>query len=195
MSQYLLERKIPYRECGKLIVAASKEELPSLEVLHEKALKNGVVNLQKITQSDAKALEPEVHCVAALWSPSTSVFDSHSFLTSLVSESEENGTNIVYNCQVMSVKCHHDPSRFTVKTSQGDVDTDIFINACGLDAPRLHYESTLGSIASHLNNRIPTPYFLKGNYFKYDGLLHPRPPSDFPHRRPPLRSSRVSSPP
>jgi L-2-hydroxyglutarate oxidase LhgO len=171
MNQYLLDRKIPYQRCGKLIVATSADELSSLDRLYEKAQRNGVINLQKISQLDAKAFEPEVYCVGALWSPSTSVFDSHSFLTSLVSESEDNGTNFVYNCQVMSVECHLDPSsRFTVKTSQGDVDTDLFINACGLDAPRLRYQSPSPSLASHLNERTPTPFFLKGNYFKYDGL-------------------------
>jgi L-2-hydroxyglutarate oxidase LhgO len=180
MKKYLLERKIPVHQCGKLIVATTSDELLTLQNLFHKAQKNGVNLIEKISQQDAQSLEPEVSCVGALWSPSTSIFDTHSFMTSLLCEGEENGANYVFNCEVMSVQYQPSRPQFVVRTNQGDIETDIFINACGHSAPHIHYEFPKGSI-HFLQDRSPTPHFLKGTYFKYHGgqlfqrLVYPLP--------------------
>lgn len=168
MKKYLRERKISIHECGKLIVATSSEELLTLRNLLQKAQRNGVPLIQEISPQDAHSLEPEVSCVAALWSPSTSIFDTHSFMTSLLSEGEDNGANYVFNCEVSSVRYQPSRPRFVVRTNQGDIQSDIFINACGHSAPHIEYETSEGTIPC-LNARSPTPHFLKGTYFKYDG--------------------------
>jgi L-2-hydroxyglutarate oxidase LhgO len=169
MKKYLLERKISVHQCGKLIVATSSDELLALRNLNQKAKRNGVQLIQEISQQDAQYLEPEVYCVGALWSPSTSIFDTHSFMTSLLCEGEENGANYVFNCEVLGVRYQSSRPRFLVKTNQGDIESDIFINACGHSAPHIQYESSEGPILC-LNARSPTPHFLKGTYFKYNGV-------------------------
>lgn len=173
MHTYLREHKIPFERCGKLIVATSEEELPGINLLYEKAQRNGVQKIEKISSDDAKFLEPKVHCVGGLWSPFTSIFDTHGFMTSLVADSDENGANFVYNCDVLTVQYQSNTPSFLVSTSQGELTTDIFINACGHNAPKIQY--IVPKEFPDINRRVPTPYFLKGNYFKFSRkifLLH-----------------------
>src|SRR6266850_717979 len=63
---FLAERGIPHRRCGKLIVAADPAQIAGLEKLHAQAKANGVADLRMLTAREARALEPQLACVAAL---------------------------------------------------------------------------------------------------------------------------------
>src|SRR3989337_586805 len=76
--RYCEAHGVGHRRCGKLIVADSQR--PALEKLHAQALANGVKDLQWLTGAQARALEPELACAAALISPSTGIIDSHRLL-------------------------------------------------------------------------------------------------------------------
>ena len=172
MDQYLKSRSIPYNRCGKLIVATTIEELIELEILEQKAISNGVINLKRLSKEDVKYLEPKVFCLGALFSPSTSIFDSHSFMSSILNDAECNGLITVYNCEVLNVSYQSFQPQFTINTNQGSIQCDIFINSCGLNAPKINYFlSNNNQPLLQINDRIPTPYFLKGNYFKYSGNI------------------------
>lgn len=43
----------------------------------ESGTRNGVGDLQRLTGEEARALEPHLQCVAAIFSPSTGIIDSH----------------------------------------------------------------------------------------------------------------------
>ena len=77
---YCAERGIAHKRCGKLIVAADDAQIADLEALKKKAEANGVDDLQWLTRDQALALEPQLHCVAALLSPSTGIIDSHGLM-------------------------------------------------------------------------------------------------------------------
>ena len=70
MYDYCDEHKIPYKMCGKLIVATEEEELPRLDALRDRAIANGCT----VNMVDAKGIkEIEPHCVGlrAIHSPLT----------------------------------------------------------------------------------------------------------------------------
>ena len=79
--QYCKSHSVEYRCCGKLLVATEQHELPMLDAIIERARANGLSNpdeeLRRLTASEASALEPAVHCVGAVRSPSTGIVDSH----------------------------------------------------------------------------------------------------------------------
>lgn len=56
--KYFDEKKIPYKKVGKLVVAVEPHELPRLDDLHQRALQNGVPELQMIEGSKIKEIEP-----------------------------------------------------------------------------------------------------------------------------------------
>ena len=80
---FCAENRVPHARCGKLLVATHESQLPKLAAIKETAAKNGVTDLEPIGGNAARALEPELACVAALLSPSTGIIDSHGFMLAL----------------------------------------------------------------------------------------------------------------
>jgi len=80
---YCRDHGIPYRNCGKLIVATTAKETEKLESIKAHAEANGVFDLQILSRQAARALEPALNCDAALLSPSTGIIDSHSYMLAL----------------------------------------------------------------------------------------------------------------
>src|SRR6267154_5915605 len=98
---FLAERGIPHRRCGKLIVAADPAQIPGLEKLQAQAGANGVADLRMLTAHEARALEPQLACVAALESPSTGIVDSHAFMLALRGEAEDHGATLAFRSPVL----------------------------------------------------------------------------------------------
>ena len=80
---YCQARGVAHRRLGKLIVATQPEQVAQLAGIQAKAAANGVHDLRQISAAEARALEPELQCEAALLSPSTGIVDSHGFMLAL----------------------------------------------------------------------------------------------------------------
>src|ERR1700719_4497157 len=68
---YCDQHGVPYRRCGKLIVATNAEQRQGLGRILAAAQGNGVDDIALISRDEALALEPALACEAALLSPST----------------------------------------------------------------------------------------------------------------------------
>ena len=88
---YCAERGIAYRRCGKLIVASTASQVQGLPGIRARAEANGVNDLTWLTRTETLALEPELDCLAALFSPSTGIVDSHALMLSLQGDLEHAG--------------------------------------------------------------------------------------------------------
>ncbi|XP_076354140.1 L-2-hydroxyglutarate dehydrogenase isoform X2 [Tachypleus tridentatus] len=73
--KYLDEHNIPYKRCGKLIVATIPEELPRLHALFERGQKNNVRDLKMVGPEEIREIEPNCIGLKALWSPHTGIVD------------------------------------------------------------------------------------------------------------------------
>ena len=94
---YCAEHGVPHRNCGKLIVATNDAETDKLAAIRQHAAQNGVDDLRMISAAEARALEPAVHCTAALLSPSTGIIDSHGYMLALRGDAEANGASLAFN--------------------------------------------------------------------------------------------------
>src|SRR6476659_7693583 len=65
MVAFCQENKIPHEICGKLVVAASEEELPRLADLFDRGQKNGLEGLRRLGREEMREIEPHVGGVAA----------------------------------------------------------------------------------------------------------------------------------
>lgn len=74
--EYCDSHKVPYHKLGKLLVAAHDDQVSKLREFLENGKRNGMTDLEWLDASAAKELEPDLHCVAALKSPSTGVISS-----------------------------------------------------------------------------------------------------------------------
>lgn len=75
MREFCQEHGLPYQECGKVIVATSDAELAPLAELLERGGANGVPGLRPLDPSELKELEPNVHGLRAIYSPTTAITD------------------------------------------------------------------------------------------------------------------------
>eukprot|EP01038_Epipyxis_sp_PR26KG_P009898 gene9898-13313_t len=182
LSQYIKERNIPYNRIGKFIISSHGNDDHKIDNLYLKGTRNGVMDLKIISSLEMKGIEPLVSCTKALYSPSTSVFDTSTFINNLHADIENNegGSNIILNCEVYKVimmnsknQNLHLDYQFEVHTNQGIIGCDNLINAGGIHAPFISYH-----IAGYPRERIPNIFFSKGNYCKLHGVSQ----ADLPFR-------------
>src|SRR5437763_4858538 len=65
---YCASHGVHHRKCGKLIVATSDAEAEKIAAIQRQGVENGVEGLELIGANAARDLEPELACVAAVWS-------------------------------------------------------------------------------------------------------------------------------
>lgn len=172
---YCAERAVPFRRCGKLLVATSDAQLPGLESIRARALANGVPELQWLTREEAQALEPALQCVAALHSPNTGIVDSHALMLALQGDLEHAGGIVALNSPLARAECAQD-AIYLIAEDGTRLQARTVINAAGLYAPGLAARFA-GLDAAH----VPIAHYAKGNYFTLAGrapfsrLIYPVP--------------------
>src|SRR5579863_5715 len=65
MVEFCREHGLPHRICGKVIVAATQDEVPRLQSLFERGQANGITGLRMLERSQALEIEP--HCGGVAW--------------------------------------------------------------------------------------------------------------------------------
>lgn len=78
---YCNAHNVPYKQLGKLLVAAHDDQIPKLREFMTVGKKNGMTDLEWLDADAAHELEPDLHCVAAIKSPSTGVISSQRYMT------------------------------------------------------------------------------------------------------------------
>lgn len=158
---YCTERGIPHRRIGKLIVAAPGEG-EALRRIGQKAGENGVDDLVWLDAEQAKELEPEVVCEAALLSPSTGIIDVHALMLSYRGEIEDHGGVVAFNARVVGGKTMADGIRLDVE-ADGPLSLlcRTVVNCAGLGA-----QAVAGCIEGMDATEIPALHLAKGNYFR-----------------------------
>lgn len=138
LKEYIRERKLPLNECGKLVVAKTEEELPTLDELHKRGQANGV-ELIKITEKEAKEIEPRVKtCGHALWSPNTATADPKPVMAAVRRDATDLG--ISFFCSEPFVRCAGN----RVWTRTREFEAGYVINAAGLYADRVAHAFGFG---------------------------------------------------
>ena len=171
------ERGVPHAKIGKLVVATSEGEISGLERIAASAQRNGVEDLEWLDRTQARRLEPELNCVAALLSPSTGIVDSHALMLAYQGEAEAAGAMVVLRTPVLSGRVRKDGFELAIG---GDEPTSIrcrlLVNAAGLYAP-----AVARSIEGLPAETIPPALFCRGVYFTLSGpapfrrLIYPVP--------------------
>ena len=67
--------EIPYELCGKIIIAASEDQIPAMKELQRRGEENGLKDIKEISQSEIKNYEPYASGVSALHIPQTGIVD------------------------------------------------------------------------------------------------------------------------
>jgi L-2-hydroxyglutarate oxidase LhgO len=164
---YCRSHNVPFRQCGKLIIAADAGQSAALAMIAARAAANGVDDIASLDRAMLRALEPEVEGACALLSPSTGIVDSHAFMLALQGEAEAQGALIAFNTPVTGAQ--RAPAGLRLHTAGAEPTSLVarhVVLAAGLFAP---------SLATHFagirQGSIPRAYFCKGTYFSVSRQL------------------------
>ena len=169
---------VEHSRCGKLIVATSERQLSELKNIRARALANGVDDLELLTASQAVALEPSLHAMGALLSPSTGIINGRAYMLALLGEAELHGASLALNSRVQSMQSTASGLQLSVLCDEVEETllADLVVNAAGHQAIAL--ANTCDAVAAE---KIPQAYLAKGNYFSLAGrspfsrLIYPVP--------------------
>jgi L-2-hydroxyglutarate oxidase LhgO len=174
---FCADRGVPHQRCGKLIVATSDDETKSLDGIKARAEANGVEGMVLLDAANARGLEPNLSCTAALLSPTTGIVDSHAYMLALQGEAEAAGAMFVFHAPVTGGRVCAEGVEIDVGGAEPmSLQCRLVINSGGLHAPAL-----ARSIMGMPTQMIPTEYYAKGNYFTladrspFSRLIYPVP--------------------
>jgi L-2-hydroxyglutarate oxidase LhgO len=175
--RYCDERGIPYRRCGKLLVATAENQRPKLHAIRQQAEANGVTDLQPLTAAEARALEPALRCVAAYLSPSTGVVDSHAFMLALQGDAESHGAMVAFKSPVTGGAVRDG----SIEIATGGDEPLRVVARTVVNSGGFHAQRIAASLAGFPRAHVPPTYYAKGNYYSLVGrspfsrLVYPMP--------------------
>src|SRR5439155_16837612 len=158
--EFCKKHNVPFRHCGKLVVAADAHEVDELAALKKRGEDNGVEGLRLIEAGDIRKREPHIKGVAALDVPSTGIVSAEELVHAYARVATKQGANIVTRAQVTSLE---PGETIRVGLRIGDeedaqnetIDARCVINAAGLYADE---------VAAMLGNRSWKIYPVRGEY-------------------------------
>ncbi|WP_321389838.1 NAD(P)/FAD-dependent oxidoreductase [Emcibacter sp.] len=169
MRDFCDQYNVDYRMPGKLVVATTEEETRKLRDIKANAEACGVLDLQLLDKAASSKLEPDLNVIAALYSPSSGIVDSHGLMLALLGDAEAHGAVAAYENTVTDIELSDGFFVLTCIQANGQemmLACRTLVNAAGLGA------TTLAANLQELKPAtIPRTWFAKGNYFSYAGKI------------------------
>ena len=164
--EYCETHNLPFRRCGKFIIATDQQQQPQLQRLLENARANGVDDLVPLDRAEMQSRAPRIRCMSALWSPSTGILDSHAYLLALQGDLEDAGGVIVFDSTVNGGSVSNGLLELVVQSGADDfrLAANTVVNCAGLGGDRL-----ARAIDGINTETLPTYSYAKGNYFSHAG--------------------------
>jgi len=166
-----------------------EEESAYLEWLKNNAAANGTTDVRWVSLDELREKEPCVFAVAALFSPSTGIIDSHSLMTHFKTQAELAGADMVFNTEVIRIRRLLAASAegteggyaVTVKDADGDeaeITCDCLINAAGLYSDHVAEMAGMDVQALSLDLHWTRGFYYTvegGQSFRVSHLIYPVP--------------------
>lgn len=179
LREYCAGHGLPFEECGKLVVAVSRDELPRLDVLHSRAEANGVAGLLRVGPAGIRDIEPHATGLAALHSPRTAITDFRRIAESFAREIVAAGGEVRLGFPVTGIEADGDGLRLVARGG-GAVSLDRLVVCAGL-----HTDSVARLAGDVAAPRI-VPF--RGEYLRVSpekaamvrGLIYPVPDPRYP---------------
>ncbi|MBK5208791.1 MAG: L-2-hydroxyglutarate oxidase, partial [Flavobacteriaceae bacterium] len=178
--KFAIENNIKHDVCGKVIVAASKAELPVLEDIYNRGIQNGTEGIRYLTSDEIKQKEPFIEGIKGIWVPTAGIIDyvavSKAFVNLITTINPQ--SKLIKSCEVSDVIAAIDST--TLKTNQGNFISEKVIFCTGLQSDRIAAKDQL-KLDLHIVG-------FRGDYFelkpkaahKINNLVYPVPDPKFP---------------
>ena len=181
--EFCAKHNVPFRHCGKLVVASDAHEEAELVALKKRGEDNGVEGLRLIGADDIRKREPHIKGVAALDVPSTGIVSAEELVHAFARVAASQGANIVTRAQVISLEPGNKTIRVGLRIGDEEDSQEEKIEArCVINAAGLYADE----VAALLGNHSWRIYPVRGEYcevrgprsFLINNLVYPLPHSD-----------------
>ena len=172
------EHRLPFVECGKLVVAVDSSELPRFEALERSAHDNGVPGLRVLGPAGIAEVEPSARGLAALHSPRTAITDYGAVARAMADQVVRSGGAVRLATEVTQIT--RALGGLQVSTAAGVEVFDQVVVCAGLQADRLSRK------VDHSDDPRIIPF--RGDYLTVraekadlvNGLIYPVPDPRYP---------------
>lgn len=172
------QNNIKYERCGKIVVAATEEEISPLKMLEERGKANGLMGIKRLRGDEIKEYEPNAAGIAGLYVPETGIVDYKQVTDKYADIFKSSGGEVKTGCRFISLG--KDSTQLVAETTCGDIKCRLLVNCGGLYSDRI---ANLCGIKAGLQI-VP----FRGEYYKLKkekehlvkNLIYPVPDPDFP---------------
>src|SRR5438309_6599773 len=181
--EFCKKHNVPFRHCGKLVVAADAHEVEELAALEKRGEDNAVEGLRLIDADEIRKREPHIKGVSALGVPSTGIVSAEELVHAYARVAANQGASIVPRAQVISLAPSGETIRVGLRIGDEEDAQDETIDArCVINAAGLYADE----VAAMLGNRSWKIYPVRGEYCEVRGprsslinnLVYPLPHAD-----------------
>ena len=176
---YCQQRRLPYRELGKLVVALDESELGPLDRIEQRSRTNRVPGLRRLGAAEMREIEPHVTGLAALHSPRTAATDYAAVTLALADDVRAGGGTVLLGQEV--TRFAQECGRVRIVTGAGgDHVVDRVVVCAGLQS------DVVAALAGAPRAPVILPF--RGEYWTLDprradlvrGMIYPVPDPRFP---------------
>src|SRR5712691_3304562 len=138
---------------------------------------NGVTDLKMLSGAEARAMESQLACVAALESPSTGIIDSHGFMLALRGDAEDRGAALAFRSSVLRGSVKPDGIELEI----GGIESTRLLARRVVNSAGLFAQKLARGVEGFPPDQLSPAYYCKGNYFSLSGrspfsrLIYPAP--------------------
>jgi glycerol-3-phosphate dehydrogenase len=181
--EFCAKHKVPFRHCGKLVVAADAHEEAELTALKKRGEDNGVEGLRMIGADEIQKREPHIKGTAALDVPSTGIVSAEELVHAYARVAANQGANIVNHASVTALEPRGETIRVSLRIGdEEDSQVETIEARCVINAAGLYADE----VAAMLGNHSWKIYPVRGEYCEVRGpraslinnLVYPLPHSD-----------------
>ena len=133
--RFCREHGIAHERCGKVVVASSEDEIPTLLELERRGRANGLEGLRRLNPEEICEYEPHVQGVMGLYVPQTGIVDYVQVAEAYAEIVRNHGGEIRTKTRLLGVE--RDGTNLVLETSGGEVRTKNLINCAGLYSDRV----------------------------------------------------------
>lgn len=178
LREFAEAHRVPYDECGKIVVALDENQSSRLDAIHARSVANGVPGVRMIGAEEITRIEPHSRGVRALHSPHTAIVDYVALTNALAEELVGAGGEIRLGREVTGLEERGGAVRLGAG-EQAD-EFDLVITCAGLQSDRV--ATGAGEPAAPRIVPFYGDYFLLSPAQSYlvNGLIYPVPDPRYP---------------
>ena len=127
------EEGIPYEITGKVVVATTQEQIPTLNMLYDRGIANGLSGMKKLTGEELKEHEPYIAGVQGIFVPQTGIIDYRQVAEAYAEKFKHFGGEIFSDNKVEEVK-RIENGFLRIVTKHEELTTRLLVNCAGLQS-------------------------------------------------------------